>query len=161
MPANTSPKMSPKTLKNVVDAHAGEIVDAQALEAAVAVAVVAIAFLRVGEHLVRLRDFLELLDGAGFLVSIGVVLQRGLAESALDFVGAGGLADAEHFVVVAFGLHSAFHGRADGAARAGTRSVDCGPQIKGQGRSRSQRPCVPSISYRRGIVSALRRQCPQ
>ena len=72
----------------------------------VAEAVVHGALLRIGEHLVRLVDLLELGLGAGFLVAVRVELHRQLAEGLLQLVGAGAAGHAEHIVVVLLLLSS-------------------------------------------------------
>ncbi len=65
-----------------------------AIEAGVAEAVVGLALLRVGEHLVGLVDLLELRLCAGLRVAVRVVLHRQAAERALDLVLGGVLTDA-------------------------------------------------------------------
>ena len=63
--------------------------------------VVGLALLGVGQHLVGLSGFLELLLGSRIArVSVGVVLQRELPIRLLDLVRRGGLGDPEHLVVV-------------------------------------------------------------
>src|SRR5229473_1668535 len=96
-------------LEDVVDVRAAEsLVERAGAEPAgglVAEAVVAGALLRVGEHLVRLGDLLELL--LGLLVAfvlVGVELDGELAEGALQLLRGAGPFDAEHFVVVVLGV---------------------------------------------------------
>jgi hypothetical protein len=73
--------------EDVVDSHAGEVVQTGTIEAGVPITVIALALLRVGEHLVGLGGLLEALLGVGCLVSVGVVLEGGLAVGPLDFLG--------------------------------------------------------------------------
>jgi hypothetical protein len=71
----------------------------------VAPAVVLLALLGIGEHRVGLADLLELRLGllvAG--VDVGVVLAGELAVGGLDVLFGRGAADAEHRVIVAFGV---------------------------------------------------------
>ena len=85
-PPKTSPKISLKTLNMSSTAIPGEVMHADAVEAAVAVAVVAVTFLGIGKDLVRLGGLLESLVGAGLLVPVGMVLERSLTEGPLDLV---------------------------------------------------------------------------
>ena len=92
---------------DVVDVHAREVVPRRpAAQAGVAVAVVALPLLAVGEHLVGLRALLEArLRRRVAGVAVGVVLHRHLAVLPLDDVAVGGPLDGEDLVVVALGGH--------------------------------------------------------
>ena len=70
-----------------------------------AAAVVALALLRIAEHVVGLGDLLEALLGAGVLVRVRVVLARELAVGLLDLVLRGLAVDAQRLVVVARARH--------------------------------------------------------
>src|SRR5262249_35493909 len=86
--------------------RAGEIMDAQALQAGVAVAVVALALLLVPKHIVSLGSFLETSLGIGIAdVAVGVVLKGQLAVGIFDVLGAGFLAHAQDLVIVPFAGH--------------------------------------------------------
>src|SRR5581483_8913669 len=68
-------------------------------------AVVLCALLRIHQNAVSLGAFLEFLFGAGIIgIAVGMVLQRHLAVGALDLLLAGGAADAQHLVIVAFAV---------------------------------------------------------
>jgi hypothetical protein len=79
------------------------------LEALFAVAVVDLALLLVGQHVVRLGDLLEapLGDLLVVRVLVGVPLHRELAVGLLECVGVGVFVDAEDLVVVLAGRHRA------------------------------------------------------
>src|SRR5262249_20894010 len=77
-------------------------IEAHALVALEAAAIVARALLRVGEDGVGLRNLLEVGLGVGIVgVLIGVILERELAVRLLQARGVGVTGNAEHFVVVA------------------------------------------------------------
>ena len=81
-----------------------EVVERRPFEPGVAVAVVPLPLLLVGEDLVRLGRFLELLLGLVVArVVVRVVLQGQLPVGFLDVVGRGVAADSEHFVKIALG----------------------------------------------------------
>ena len=95
--------------EDVLDVHAAEVVGGRALgltQAVVAVLVVELALLGIGEDLVRRGGFLELRLGLGVAwVAIGVVLHRQAAVGALDLLRVGGFGDAQHFVIVTCRWH--------------------------------------------------------
>src|SRR5215217_328623 len=106
---------SPATAEDVAENLAEDVVDVDALEPAagatealegiarVSEAVVLRPPLGVAQHLVGLRGFLELLLGLVVpRVAIRVVLERHLAERALQLLRGDGLLDAQDLVVVAF-----------------------------------------------------------
>jgi hypothetical protein len=69
----------------------------------VAVAIIALPFVGVGEDLIRFAGFLEF--GLGLLVAgvaIRMMLHGQLAIGTLDFFGIGALADAKDFIIVPF-----------------------------------------------------------
>src|SRR3989454_4189273 len=81
-------------LEGVTDAEVGEPAGRRAEH------VVALPALRVGEHLVRLGDPLELLRRVRFVVHVGVELPGELAVSAPDLLVRGRPRDAEKLVVI-------------------------------------------------------------
>src|SRR5262249_23420234 len=90
--------------EDVLDAHVREVVHPRAAEAFVPEAVIALALLGVGKHLVGRRRLLELLLRAGvFAIAIGMVFERGLAVGPLDVVGTGVAFDTQHFIQIALG----------------------------------------------------------
>ena len=80
-----------------------EPAEALAAEAALAAEVVLLALLRVGEHVVRVRDRLEALGCLGTRVHVGVEFAREATVRLLDLVGGGVARDAEDLVVVGHG----------------------------------------------------------
>ena len=62
------------------------------------------AFLRIGQHLVGLGYFLELLFGLGIVgIPVGMVLERLGPKGALQHIRIGVALDAEYFVVIGHG----------------------------------------------------------
>ena len=76
--------------------------EAAAAEAGMAVAVVELARLRLGEHLVRLHHLAETVVRVGRVGDVGMQLAREPAEGLLDLRLARAAGDAEQLVVVAF-----------------------------------------------------------
>src|SRR5438067_9519109 len=101
-------------VEDVVDsteACATEIEPRHALRAGMAEGVVALALRLVAQNLVRFIDLFE----ARFRlwvtrIAIGMKLQRQFAVRALEFLGAGTAADAEHLVVVPLDRHGGLLG---------------------------------------------------
>ena len=85
-----------------VDA-AEQIFLAEALDTGKAARIVLGAFPGVGQDGIGLGDLLEALFGAGFLVAVGVIFHRKVAERILDRLLVGILGDTEHFVVITLG----------------------------------------------------------
>ena len=82
------------------------------LRAGVAELIVAGPLLAVGEDLVGLGCFLELLDGLGVAgIAVGVKLDRQLAISRGDFPVGSVALQTQDFVVIAFGSHRGHGGR--------------------------------------------------
>ena len=107
--AAAAEELAEQVAEDLLEAAGGEAAEAAALlEGGVAEAVVLGATLGVGEHLVGLRGFLELLLGGRVArIAVGVMLEGDLAVGLLDLLRVGAAIDAEHFVIVAFRRHAA------------------------------------------------------
>ena len=93
--------------EDVVHVHAARTISARAaLEGLMTELVVALAFLRIVEDIIRLGRFLELLLGRLVArIAVGMILHRQLAISRLDLIRGRRLRDAKDLVVISLLCH--------------------------------------------------------